>query len=80
MASGSSKHLCGDKICNILEENEGKFSSDSGCEAEFVSSDTGSCHVDDTALGKIIASQIDTKGENECKENMGNYIEQREKM
>jgi hypothetical protein len=40
MASGSSRHLCGDEICNILEEHEDKVLSDSESETVFDSSDS----------------------------------------
>jgi hypothetical protein len=83
MASGSSKSLRGDQIYNILEEYESQISSDSESEAEFDTSDSGSSHVDDTALGEVIASEIDIEGENESNEDilwedMSNYVGQRE--
>jgi hypothetical protein len=57
------------------------ISSDSKCEAQCDSSESGSSHIDDTALGEVTASETDTEGEKECNENflwedMGNYAEQ----
>jgi hypothetical protein len=57
------KSLCGDQIYNILEEYESQISSDSETEAEFDSSDSGSGHVDDNALGEVTVSETDIEGE-----------------
>jgi hypothetical protein len=64
MASGSSKSLCGNQIYNILVEYKSQISSDLETKAGFDSSDSGSSHVDDIALGEVIANEIDIEGEN----------------
>jgi hypothetical protein len=83
MALGSSKSLRGDQIYNSLEDYLSQTSSNSETEAEFDSSDSGSSHVNDTALGEVTAGEIDIKGENESNEDflwkdMSNYVGQRE--
>jgi hypothetical protein len=80
MPSGSSKSLRGNEIYNILEY-EGQISSDSKTEAKLYSSNSGSSHIDDTALGEVTVSEIDIKVKNENNEDflwehMGNYVGQ----
>jgi hypothetical protein len=65
-----------------LEEYESRSSRDAETEAEFDRSDSGSSHVDDISLGKVIASEIDIERENESNddflwEDMRNYVGQR---
>jgi hypothetical protein len=66
--------MCGNEICNILEEYGGQISSDLENKAKFYSSDISSSHIVDIALGKDNASEIDTEGRNEdfLWEDMGN--------
>jgi hypothetical protein len=82
MASGGSKSLRGEEIRNILVEYEGQISSDSEIDGEFDTSDNGSSHVDDIALGEATVSEIDIEAEERtegfCWENMDNYVKQRE--
>jgi hypothetical protein len=83
MALGGSKSLRGKEIGNILVEYEGQISSDSEIDGEFDTSDSGSSHVDDSAPGEVIVSEIDIEAEEERTEgfwwkNMDNYVKQRE--
>jgi hypothetical protein len=83
MASGGSKSLCGEEIRNILVEYEGQIRSDSKIDGEFDTSDSGSSHIDDIALGEAIVSEIDIEAEEERTEgfwweNMDNCVKQRE--
>jgi hypothetical protein len=59
MASGPCKRLRGEEIHNILVEYEGQISSDSEIDGEFDTSDSGSSHIDDIALGEEIVSERD---------------------
>jgi uncharacterized protein YecE (DUF72 family) len=55
--------MCGNEICNILEEYEGQISSDLENKAKFYNSDISSSHIVDITLGKDNASEIDTPKE-----------------
>jgi hypothetical protein len=52
MAADSCRSLCGEKICNILEDYETKFDSYSGL-----------CHANDNALGEMTVGETDTEEE-----------------
>jgi hypothetical protein len=67
MASGGSKSLCGEEIRNILVEYEGQISSDSEIDGEFDTSDSGSSHVDDIALGEAIVKLTSRQKKKELK-------------
>jgi hypothetical protein len=73
MAASGFKSLCGNDIHNILVEYDGQISSDSKIEDEFDTSDSGSRHFDDVALGKASESDIEGKDQKNCRFSVGKY-------
>jgi hypothetical protein len=59
------KSLCGNDIHNILVDYDGQICGGSKIEDEFDTSDSGSSHVDDIALGEVTVSETDIEAEDE---------------